>query len=74
MPHAIPLTKRTNHPIMIGLSFNPRMGAWDITVGVGNFATEKAARDAAKGIKEALEDHLGTTLGKAPASLEVKDN
>ena len=75
MPYAIPLSKASNHPIMIGMSYNPRMGRWDISVEVGNFASEEEAREAAKGIRDAVSEHLGADLRKADAAkLEIKDN
>ena len=75
MPYAVPLSKKTNHPVMVGITNNQRMGRWDVTVDVGNFASEHDAMDAAKGIRMVLEEHLGVILRQADAAtLEVKDN
>lgn len=52
----VPLSKNSSHPIVVSIGHNLAMGAFDIGVDVGNFKTRADAENAAKRIKEALED------------------
>ena len=58
----IPLRNRTNHPIVIGVSLNERMQAWDLEMLVGNFKTYEDAEAGAKVLKRLAENEVDADM------------
>lgn len=57
----IPLSTHDSNPILVGIQHNEKMGRWDITLTVGNFASEQEAdRVARELIVPLVERELGS--------------
>jgi hypothetical protein len=65
---AVPLAKASNNPVAMGLTYNAPMGAWDINIDVGNFPTERAAREAADFIAKLFQKELGVDFSGTPTA------
>ena len=60
----VQLSDPTNHPAAIKVYPNPQMGTWEFAVMVGNFKTEKDARESGLQLAKMMERELGFESGE----------
>jgi biotin-(acetyl-CoA carboxylase) ligase len=61
----VPMENPKAHVVVIGVGYNPIMRKYDVTLDIGNCATDTEAKRVAKLLADLVAKHLGFKIERA---------